>query len=320
MARRKAKSHVFLIVFLIIAAGVAAFWYFWQSDDYSSLTPQRTATEDLLTAKNRINFLIIGVDAEDLTNDSGRSDAIMILSMDMLNKKANLLSIPRDTYVEIPGDGMNKINHAFYSGGIDLAKQTIVGLLHIPLDYYVITNFSGFQGIIDTLGGVEIDVEKRMYHHTYDGLIDIDAGLQTLDGETALQYVRFRSDALGDISRSERQRKFMVALFEKMKSPETILKLPQLVPQLSAMTNTDLSSGQLLQLVKLMNEVDLTSITMSVLPGDFMDQGGISYWQVNEEDMNALISEYYSEPVKETDTDTANFDTDVEGLSDTVTD
>ena len=311
MAGKKTRSRVFIVFLFIIAAAAAAVWYYWGNDDYNSLTPVREEDENLLIAKNRINFLIVGKDAEDLDYDNGRSDTLLIVSLDMINKKANLLSIPRDTYVEIPEHGNNKINSAYAYGGLELTMETIENLLHIPIDYYAVTNFSGFEGIVDTLDGVEIDVEKDMYHRTYDGTINIDAGLQTLYGEKALQYVRFRSDALGDISRTERQRKFLLALLNKMTSPETILKLPKLIPQIAQMVETDLSVDQMLQLVKLMKEVDLNAMEAAVLPGDFWDKAGISYWKVNEDDLASIVSQYYSEPVKETETSTDSEEEDL---------
>ncbi len=107
-----------------------------------------------------VNILFLGVDSVD---HSSRSDTIIVVGISP-DKKVALLSIPRDTRVEVPGKGYTKINHAYAYGGISLLKETIEKFMGIKIDYYVKTDYQGFEKVIDKLGGIEINVEKRMYY------------------------------------------------------------------------------------------------------------------------------------------------------------
>jgi polyisoprenyl-teichoic acid--peptidoglycan teichoic acid transferase len=155
-----------------------------------SLPPEWDGTE-------RVNILLLGGDSRG--EDSGRSDSVMVASVDPVTKKATLMSILRDTYVDIPGHGKSRLNAAFSYGGPDLTKQTVSDLLGIPIQYYVYTDFNGFIALVDAVGGIDLDVEKDMHYtskadnHQFD--IDLKKGMLHMDGKTALQYVRFRHDA-----------------------------------------------------------------------------------------------------------------------------
>ena len=162
--------------------------------------PVETADEDkpaeieLPTLENLTYVLIMGVDERE--DDFGRSDTIMVAQLDSTNDRLALLSIPRDTRVLIRG-GYDKINAAYAYGGISLAKQTVEDFLDLEIDHYVIFNTSGLIKMLDAMGGIDIDVEKRMfYEDPWDdngGLyIDLRPGLQHMDGKTAMTYVRFR--------------------------------------------------------------------------------------------------------------------------------
>ena len=148
----------------------------------------------------RTNILVLGADKGEY--DPGRTDTIILVSVDPKAKEVGVLSVPRDTRVMIPGRGYNRINTAYAFGGPQLAKKTVENWLGIDIDYYVVVDFAGFEHIVDTLGGVEIDVEKRMrYQDRAQGLhIDLHPGRQVLDGRQALNYIRYRADGLGDVS------------------------------------------------------------------------------------------------------------------------
>ena len=174
---------------------------------------------------DRINVLIVGTD-QGAADDVGRADSLMVANVDLKNKVVNIISLPRDSRVEIPGHDKSKINHSFAYGGIDLTKETVEDLMGIPIDYYAITNFEGFETIVNILGGVDLYVEKDMSAHTYYGDIDLHEGQQHLDPNQALGYVRYRYDAMGDIARAGRQQKFMKAVFEEALKPSNLPKLP----------------------------------------------------------------------------------------------
>ncbi len=151
-----------------------------------------------------------------------RTDSIILVHVPSSGGKASLVSIPRDSYVPIPGHGSNKINAAFAFGGAKLLTQTIEQNTGIYLDGYLEIGFAGFANVVDSLGGVDVCVPFDM--NDQDAAIDLKKGCQTLDGPTALGYVRARkSDPRGDIGRAERQRQFLGAVLKKAATPSTVL-------------------------------------------------------------------------------------------------
>ncbi len=296
---KRTKIVIGGILLALVAIVLFFFWYYFWNDDYSILIPERVEVEEVSVVEGRFNVLILGVDADELHTETGRADAIIVASVDIVNESISLLSIPRDSYVEIPGYGMDKINHSYHYGGVELVKQTVQDFLQVPIDYYAVTNFDGFEEIVDILGGVEIDVDKRMYYRTYDSLIDIEKGLQVLDGEKALQYVRFRHDPMGDITRTERQQKFLIAVYEKAMSVSTFSKLPQLIPAVLDMLETDFTMTQLVRLADLLYDAGLTNIKNTSLPGTFGNMGGVSYWIPDRSALPALVLEYFGAEVEE---------------------
>jgi len=203
--------------------------------------------------KERVNILLMGVDRRGMKNNGlPRSDSMMLVSVDPLTKRYDLFSILRDTYVDIPGNGSSRINSAIVDGGPELAMKTVSQFTGLPVDRYVITDFEGFKALIDAVGGVELDVEKNMYYHdpTDKGVYDINLkkGLQQLDGNKALQYVRFRHDATSDYTRTERQRKLLAAIANQMKNGTTLIQLPSILKEVTPYVQTNISSMDMLKL------------------------------------------------------------------------
>ena len=175
----------------------------------------------------------MGVDPR--TEDTGRSDTLLIVSLDTEAKKASVFSVPRDTRVEMEQGAYEKINHAYAYGGHEYTQKLLEKLLATSLDGYVLVDIHAFERMIDAVGGVDIDVEKRMYYEDpwdEDGglVIDLQPGEQHLDGRHAMQYVRFR-DEEGDIGRVARQQKFMQALLDRVASPQVIPHLGEIVQE-----------------------------------------------------------------------------------------
>lgn len=292
---RKKRGCLATVIFLLIAAVAGVF--LWFSMDRIILVPNRNQVEeDYVVSKDRINILVLGTDSRQ-DDYSGRSDSIMVFSLDLKHKKINALSIPRDSRVQIAGeDGKDKINHAFARGGFELTKKTVENLLKVPIDYYAITDFQGFEEIIDVLGGIEIDVDKRMYYHTDYGTINLRPGLQILTGADALGYVRYRHDAMGDIARAGRQQIFMKAVMEKMLEPQNVAKLPTLLPAVMNAMETDLSTSKLVLLAKNFAGITMAEdVRTEVMPGDFANYGGISYWEIDETKMAELIPQLFDD-------------------------
>ena len=231
---------------------------------------------DLLSGKK--NIVVMGCDIR--KDDVGRSDTLFVVMLDKSIKNAALLSVPRDTRVKIKGHGWDKINAAFAYGGQKLTRETVQDFLGIKLDNYVLVDFRGFKGLVDAVGGVDINVEKRMYYYDpYDGFeIDLRPGMQHMDGKTAMQYVRYR-DEEGDIGRIRRQQKFLMALYRHIASKNIIAKIPGVSKQIMSMVKTDLSLKEMVELGNVMRDmVEKDGLKMSMVPGEPEYIDGISYW------------------------------------------
>ncbi len=182
------------------------------------------------------NWLLVGSDsraglsqedadrlmAGELDESVGRTDTIMVVHIPRFGGDATMLSLPRDSWVDIPGYGQNKLNQAFSLGGPALLQQTVEQATGIHLDHYAEIGFGGFANVVDAVGGVEMCLDEPLDDPMAG--INLQAGCQELDGPTALGYVRSRyASAQGDLDRVERQRKFLAALSNKIKSPGTLL-------------------------------------------------------------------------------------------------
>ena len=231
------------------------------------------------TFSGTANVLIVGL-------DDVRTDALALAAIDQPSKSVRVLSIPRDSRVSIPGRGLDKINHAYAYGGLDLTKKTVMELFKVDIDYSIELDLDSFPKIIDLIGGVDIYVEKRMvYRDRSQGLsINIPQGQQHMDGKTALHYVRFRHDPMGDIGRVQRQQKFMSLVMEKLKSPSIIPRIPSLVGEAISAIRTDMPPRKALGMLPFLNSLERDKIKMMTLPGKPAYIGGVSYWLV---DVNA---------------------------------
>ncbi|MCM3784915.1 LCP family protein [Neobacillus mesonae] len=205
--------------------------------------------------KEPVNILLMGVDARGTAEgEIPRSDTMMVASLNPVTKKISLFSLLRDTYTEIPGYGSDRINTAI-THGPNVAMQAASDLLGIPIQYYVYTDFQGFIALVDAIGGIDFEVEKDMHYvskadnHEYD--IDLKQGMQHLDGEKALMYVRFRHDALSDFSRTERQRDLISAIADKMQTTTSIAKLPSILNDVNPYIDTNLSLNDMWKLASL---------------------------------------------------------------------
>ncbi|SDF66616.1 LCP family protein [Sporolituus thermophilus] len=261
---------VLLALFLALAVGTGSYLYF-----SGKFNKAKRAVG--LAASHKINIAVLGVDER--SDDVGRSDTLFVVSVDPDSKDVALLSIPRDTRVKTPGHGWDKINHAYAEGGHQLTLRTLEELLGIPIDYYVLINFAGFYKIVDAVGGVTIDVEKRMYYEDpYDNLvIDLKPGVQRMDGKTAIQYVRYR-DAEGDLGRIERQQKFIKAMLNEVTSPLVITRVPSIIREVNSVIKTDMTTAEMLNLAKLLNDAAKHGLKTDIVPGKPAYIDDISYW------------------------------------------
>jgi len=284
---------VSVLAVIIIASGIwlSSMW----GQIYEVVMPKNNGVipapehEEDVAIPDIMNILLLGLDPRD---QSMRSDTIMILTLNRRSGEISIFSIPRDMRVRIPGYGQDKINHAYAYGGVALTRETVEDFLDIKIDYYMTTDFDGFENIIDILGGIELDVEKKMYYKGIDVLIDLKPGLQHLDGAQALQYVRWRSDSEADFGRVKRQQKFLKALLQEMIAFKNIIKFPRLLPEIAENIKTDLELNQAILLVNKLKGVDFEQINTFTLPGRGGEINGVSYVIPQEEEIRDLVEKY----------------------------
>lgn len=292
---RKSIILLALAAILSLTAGIGLKAYFFFNPEPETIRERIEHDEET----GRINLLLVGLD-EVPGEDFNRSDSIAFVSINIDDKVVRMLSLPRDTRVQIPDRGWQKLNHAYAYGGVDLLKTTLVNYLGVPIPYHVIVNLDSFPELVDLIGGVTINVPKRLrYTDKAGGVhIDIPAGEQHMDGKTALGYVRFRHDALGDIGRVERQQVFMMAVFRKMKDPSMITKVPELIRQSLRLVKTNLTLSQAVQLASYLKDLDPSRTVFRTLPGKSAYISGISYWLGELSSISEILSEKPLETVE----------------------
>jgi LCP family protein required for cell wall assembly len=212
-------------------------------DGGNPMLPAKAPPSDALMFLNTpppVTMMLLGIDSR--SGEASRSDAILIARLNPKLQTVRLLSVPRDTRVLVPGYGYTKINHAMAYGGVPLLRRTIETFLHIPIHFYAVVDFTGFQEIVDTLGGVVIDVEKQMdYDDPSDGThIHLHPGPQLLNGRQALGYVRFRHDAEADRGRMRRQQALLRAISQKAWMPRQWANVFPIISRLGRHVETDM--------------------------------------------------------------------------------
>ncbi|MBO8129075.1 MAG: LCP family protein [Peptococcaceae bacterium] len=244
---------------------------------------ENSADEDpkVVLPSERLNLLVLGMDRRQGEEFNTRCDTIMFVSADPKKKQVAVLSIPRDTRVNIPGYGYDKINAATVYGGPELLQQTVEEFLDLPVDYYVVTDFQGFENIVDILGGVTINVEQRMYYAegpNNNVVVDLYPGEQRLNGKQALGYVRYRGYEWADITRTEKQQKFLRALAGEVMQASTITKIPSLIKEINKCVETNLSLKEMLRWGALARNMEQFDMVTATLPGYPITIDGLSYW------------------------------------------
>lgn len=293
----------------------------------SKLSPEEAAvfsSENAIAYKNLrlpelnrpVNILVLGVKvltsdleeppAEDLgyhalvNSFQGLADTMLLLRFDPATGKLAALSIPRDTQAYIEGHGRRKINEANYYGGPSLAAETVSNLLDgVTIDRYVRINIQGVEKLIDALGGVKVYVPKDMKYsddsqHLY---INLKEGEQRLDGAKAVQFLRFRYDEYGDISRVQRQQMFMRALVEQSLKPQTLLKIPDIMSVIQSYVDTNLTLEELVALGGFAAKTKRADVQMLMLPGGFSGDGRteVSYWLPSQTGIQTMVAQHFDQ-------------------------
>jgi len=241
---------------------------------------------------SRVTILVIGLDYGDWSVDRtgpSRSDTMMLLTIDPVSKTAGTLSVPRDMWVNIPGFGFNRINAAYFfgesyklpGGGPELAMKTVENFLGIDIQYYAQVEFTTFEKMIDTIGGVCLTIPAKItVGRTYEHQVDLQPGYQCLDGKSTLGYARARYTEGGDVDRAARQQQVIFAIREKVIDPANFLSLVKqsgtLYKELSGGINTNLTLDNALRLAVLAKDIPLDNIQKGVIDYTMMQDGNIN--------------------------------------------
>lgn len=262
-------------------------------------------------SKGRVNILLLGIDRRQCESPPWRSDTMIVATLDPQAKTAGLLSIPRDLWVDIPGFKPNRINTAHFlgdgykypGGGPALAKKTVERNLGIPIHYFVRIDFQGARKIIDTLGGVTIDVEKPIVDDRYPDdtcgtiSIEIPTGVQHMDGVRALQYARSRHGS-SDFDRARRQQKLLFAIRDKALSLNLLPKLPQLLITMGDTVDTDLSPREILALAPIAAQISKEDIRRAVIDESmtvrWVTPGGADVLIPKREEIGKLLEDFFT--------------------------
>ena len=257
MRKKKKKKKVGIIIGIVLVL-IGSGFYYWVSQYNQGLAlseegPLKDKNEDYGIFDGpepqfgEINIMLLGSDAR--KEEDGRSDTLMIANYNQETKKVKLISIMRDTYVEIPGYGMQKMNSAYTLGGPELVRQTIKENFELDVHYYAMVNFKGFPKIADIIApdGIEVDIPYTMSHGIY---MTLHPGVQRLDGEQLLGYVRFRHDSQNDFGRVARQQEVLSKLKDEAVSVHSLMNLPKLLGAADAYIDTNLDKMMMLSIGK----------------------------------------------------------------------
>ena len=242
-----------------------------------------------LSSKEPISILLLGVDTGDLgRTERGRSDTMMVVTVNPNTKKSTMTSIPRDTYTEIIGYGtMDKINHAYAFGGNAMSINSVQNLLDIPVDYYVTVNMTGIQEIVNAVGGVDI-VSPLTF--SQDGYTFYQSEVNHLDGNAALAFARMRyEDPEGDTGRQARQRLIIEGIVDKVVSSSTLLNYQDILGSLSNNVQTNFQMKDYLAL----QTNSYLAATRNIQSEQINSSGGIAedgvyYSYISEEELNRI--------------------------------
>ncbi|MGI6114493.1 MAG: LCP family protein [Mahellales bacterium] len=316
----KSKIIKSVIVFLLISGCIVGYFVYQisnpvkvfdteSSDNTSaSKTVKADATDstepeydiDLSFMKGRVNILLLGMDLnEQRLNTMGafRTDTMMLFSIDFINKKIAILSIPRDTYVKIPGrNAYNKINSAFaYGGGLKkdgfaLTRETVTNFLGgIPVNYHVGLDMDVVEEIIDAMGGLELEVDVPVKL----GGRELKPGKQKLTGQQVMDYSRWRYTRRGDIDRVGRQQRVIMAIFRQLFRTNQLKNIPQIYSIVREKIYTDLEFTHIATLAFFAKDLTMDDIKTYTISGDFLNIDGTSYWGAYERDKQRLVKEIF---------------------------
>ncbi|MCB2292537.1 LCP family protein [Clostridium algoriphilum] len=259
--------------------------------------------ENIKSSGESCNILVMGVDVgtpgSTSANDPKRTDTMILAHYNATDKKVNLVSIPRDTLVSINGENQ-KINAAHAIGGVPYAVDAVQNLLGIKIDYYGKINYEGFDKVIDAIGGVNVDIKRKMDYEdpTQNLSIHFEKGTDVhLDGKKAEEFFRWRKNTdgsgfvNGDLGRIENQHMFITKVMEKIKRPTIIFKIPRILSAVKSYVETNMDAKEIIKYGYMFASLNKEKLSMATIQGDLKTVDGVSYVVYNEAQNETLISE-----------------------------
>lgn len=286
-----------LLVLVLAVTGVVAKVYLdvkgSMTDTFETVERQETGVKRKekvdLNKKDSFSILLMGVDTGDLgRTDTGRSDAIMVATVSPEDKKTQIVSIPRDTYMEIVGYGTSdKINHAYAFGGPAMSMDSLEKYLDIPIDHYASINMQGIKDLVDAVGGITVnnDLEFSIDGQTFG------IGQININGDQALAFVRMRyDDPRGDYGRQERQRLVVEGIAKKLISLSGVTQYQSVLDAISTNMRTDMDFT-MMQKIALEYRSAFSTIKMDQMQGEGFMQDGVSYQRISDEEKQRVQTE-----------------------------
>lgn len=291
---------VAFFVFATISALLVTFVIRGDGQD-SSFASNITQLLNKNDEKREIVFLLLGIDSKDSSSAKGnRTDTMMLCRYDDTTGGVSILSIPRDTMAIIRGrENKEKINHAHAYGGPELSVKAVKDLLGIDIDYYVRVDYQIVEDVVDLIGGVDVNVPMDMSYNdpTSDPplYIELKKGEQTLNGEKALQFLRFRSGYSNqDLGRIEAQQQFINSAIKKVLNPINIVKIPKFIDSYIKNVDTNIPLDVIAKFALKVKNVDTEKIEMAILPGEPKYINGISYYVHDKEKTQEIVSKLFT--------------------------
>jgi LCP family protein required for cell wall assembly len=305
------KLFLGFLVFAVLLVFAAVGFIYYTNSKIEKIPSEAIPSLDQTVEHGFRNIVIVGTDSranlpddwENFGDFSGsRTDVIMVAHV-IPGEGGQLLSLPRDLKVTIPGEGVNRINAAYVFGGPDLLVQTIQDNYHIPINHYVEIDFAGFANVVDSLGGVTMTFDHPA-RDLKSGL-NVDAGTQVLDGQTALAYARSRhyqelidgtwtSVAGSDIGRTQRQQEILLTLFDQATSKSKAFNLPRFASTFAEQITADegFTTGVMVELGRAAMSLSMNEIETETLPVANSTEGGRAYVIPVEPDADNVISAF----------------------------
>lgn len=316
IVNRKRFALVTIMLLVTLVAVIFGCFYFYLSGFSNSavdLSGKNSAgglnNKDIDKIKKEgksCNILVMGVDVGDPNSvnadDPKRTDTLILAHYNAENKKVNLISVPRDTLIEI-NNRNQKINAAHAIGGVEYAVKSVEELLGIQVDYYGKINYEGFRKVIDAIGGIEMDITRTMdYDDASQNLsIKFEKGTKVhLDGQKAEEFFRWRQNndgsgfADGDLGRIQNQQMFISKVMEKIKSPTIVMKIPRILSAIQSNAETNLSANDLIKYGYIFGTINKEDMSMDTIKGNGKYIDGVSYLIYDEDKNREILSKLYN--------------------------